>query len=368
MEPLSDNERTVLNLVRLHGSMPRAAVAGATKLTQPWVHRLVDQLLSKGLLLASAPRKGTRGQPSVTLSVNVQAAFSIGVALGTDSVDICLADLSCQVIEHKHIEHPASDRDATLATLASYIEQILEKHDIKSQQVVGMGLSIPGFFIENSLQINAPETLREWSLIELAPLVSKAVGIPVTIENNATAAAIGENLIGVGRWARTFCYLDFGYGFGSGLIIDGQPYHGRNGNAGEIIFSVPGVDSARRPALRYLLEVLRINGVQVESLAQLTKTFDPTWPGVSNWLDEVKPSLDQVVNAMAGLFDPDAIVFGGALPPVLGKQLIENTTLWRSQHRYGVAPSEPHLVLAEGGVQTQALGAALAPLWEHFYH
>lgn len=364
---LLQNERKILNLVRVNGAMQRAALAGETGLTQPWVHRMTDQLLARGLLVAGAPPKGGRGQPSITLALRPQAAYAVGVALGTDSVDVCLADLACQVTAQRRIDSVALDRDATLRALAPMIDGMLEEHGVARADVIGVGLSIPAFFIAGGRQVNAPEPLRAWSLVDLEPVVSAALGLPVTIQNNATAAAIGENLLGVGRWARSFCYLDFGYGFGSGVILDGKPYTGRHGNAGEITFSVPGVNPASRPALRYLLESLQALSVPVATIAQLRQSFDPAWPGVAEWMEGVKPALDQIVNVLAGLFDPDAIVFGGELPPALGRALIDNASFWDREHRYGVAPPRPRLVLAEGGQHTQALGAALVPLWAHFY-
>lgn len=366
-KPLLQNERKILNLVRINGAMQRAALAGATGLTQPWVHRMTDQLLARGLLVAGAPPKGMRGQPSITLALRPEAAYAVGVALGTDSVEVCLADLTCKVRAQRHILSAALDRDATLRALGAMIGDMLGDLHAGYDDVVGVGLSIPAFFIADGRQVNAPEPLREWSLVDLEPLVSAALGLPVTIQNNATAAAIGENLLGVGRWARSFCYLDFGYGFGSGIILDGRPYTGRHGNAGEIIFTVPGVNPERRPALRYLLESLQARSVPVASIAQLKESFDPSWPGVTAWCEGVRPALDQIVNALAGLFDPDAIVFGGMLPPALARALIDATTIWGREHRYGVAPPRPRLVPAEGGQLTQALGAALVPLHAHFF-
>ena len=366
-KPLTDNERLILGVVHRHAPIARAAVTAQTPFTQPWVHRLVDQLLARDLLIPGPPLKGARGQPSVTLSLARRAAFSIGVALETDCVRVCLADLSCRVVEGISMPLAPSKRKATLKMLATTVDQMLARHEVPRKKVVGLGLSLPAFFVGGGTQANAPEPLREWSLIDLEPLVQQALGFPVTIQNNATAAAIGENLIGVGRWARTFCYLDFGYGFGSGIVIDGKPYLGRRGNAGEITLEAPGAAPTLRPALRYLLDELQAQGVKVNSVEQIRERFDPNWPGVDAWVARMQPTLNQVVNAVAGLLDPDAIVFGGELPSALGLQLIGKTTFWDTEHRYGVAPPRPRLVLAEGGSGAAALGAALVPLSAHFF-
>jgi predicted NBD/HSP70 family sugar kinase len=230
-----------------------------------------------------------------------------------------------------------------------------------------VGLSLPGFFVNGGAQINTPEPLREWALVDLHPIVEAAFGMPVSIQNSANAAAVGENLIGVGRWAKTFCYLAFGYGFGSGIVIDGKPYLGRRGNAGEIIFDAPNLEGSSRPALRYLLDDLRSQGVNVSSIEQIRERFDPNWPGVETWITRVQPALNRVVNAVSGLLDPDAIVFGGELPAALGLELISRTDFWSSEHRYETPPPKPRLVLAEGGSRATAIGAALLPLAASFF-
>ncbi|MFH7397120.1 NagC family transcriptional regulator, partial [Pseudomonas syringae pv. tagetis] len=74
-------------------------------------------------------------------------------------------------------------------------------------------------------------------------------------------------------------------------------------------------ESINRPALRYLLDEMHQRGVQVDSIDDLRLRFDPDWPGVDTWQTRVKPKLDRMINALAGLFEPQAVVFGGQLPP-----------------------------------------------------
>ncbi len=57
--------------------------------------------------------------------------------------------------------------------------------------------------------------------------------------NSATAAAMGERWYGAGQHIRTFFYMYFGSGLGGGLIVEGQPYEGFTGNAGEIGYFPP---------------------------------------------------------------------------------------------------------------------------------
>ncbi|MGG2474581.1 NagC family transcriptional regulator, partial [Rhizobium sp. BR5] len=104
-QPLaSENERLILDIVRRQGPIARASITGHTNLTQQSVHRLIDGLLERGLLRTGAPLKGTRGQPSPTIELVPEAAYSLGISINTDSVVICIADLSCIVVVEEKLK------------------------------------------------------------------------------------------------------------------------------------------------------------------------------------------------------------------------------------------------------------------------
>jgi predicted NBD/HSP70 family sugar kinase len=362
--PLSLNERKLLDILRRRGPITRAAVSAEMDLAQQSVHRLIEELISRGLLRSGELVKNGRGQPSPRIELVNESVYSIGISINTDSAVVCIADLACNVLEQVILRTPPLSRNSTLDALKKTLERILQRNAVAPDRVIGIGFAIAGFFIQNR-QINAPEPLRDWSLMDLQPLLEECFGMPVWLENNATTAAIGESLVGVGSWASNFIYLSFNYGFGAGVVINGKPYFGTHGNAGEITLYTDE-ESQRRPALRYLIDELHKNGVQVDSVEDLRQRFDMRWPGVEHWLASTQPTLDRLVNALSGMFDPQAIVFGGQLPPALGRRLIESTTFWGS-HRYQSPPPRPQLLLSETNGNAAAIGAALVPLKERFF-
>lgn len=361
----SPSERMILDIVRRHRTISRAAISLETDLAQQSVHRLVEQLIGRGLLRAGKAVRNGRGQPSPRIELVREAAYTIGVAVNTDSMAVCLADLGCHILEQVQIQTPPMSRNASLISVNDAIDRILVRHNAPRERLIGVGFAISGFFVADRRQVNAPEPLQDWSLIDLAPILEDSFELPVWIENNATTAAIGESLLGAGLWARSFVYLSFNYGFGGGIVIDGKPYFGSHGNAGEMMIYDED-ETGRRPALQYLIKELRANGVDIDSVEDLRLRFDPTWPGVESWIERTLPALDRVINTVAGLFDPEAIVFGGQLPVQLGRMLIERARFWE-KHRYGVAPPRPKLVLGEANGNAAVIGAALVPLKECFF-
>ena len=75
---------------------------------------------------------------------------------------------------------------------------------------------------------------RSWSHFPLAGAVADALDLRVIMDNDATAAALGEHWRGIGDGAESFIYLYLGVGIGGGLVLDGQAYRGLRGNTGEI--------------------------------------------------------------------------------------------------------------------------------------
>lgn len=368
-QPLaSENERLILDIVRRHGPIARASITGHTNLTQQSVHRLIDGLLEQGLLRTGAPLKGTRGQPSPTIELIPESAYSLGFSINTDSVVVCIADIRCNIVVEEKLKTLPDDREETLEALSQTLEHLLSGHGIARDRLVGLGFSMSGFFISEDRVFNAPEPLRDWSLIDLRPILEARFGLPVWLENNATTGAIGESLRGVGLWCQTFAYLSFAYGFGGGLILGGQPFYGFHGNAGEFSGIYNPDESSKRPALQYLIKTLQKNGVDINSVDALCQQFDPAWPGVEEWLTETMPQVDRLVASLIAVLDPQAIVFGGQLPRELGRMMIERAHMpSQREHRYGIGPKEAKLVLSETEGDPSALGAALLPLMVRYF-
>ncbi|MEV1176553.1 ROK family protein, partial [Nonomuraea sp. NPDC049784] len=78
-----------------------------------------------------------------------------------------------------------------------------------------------------------PPRLPEWDGVPVKALLHEHTRFPVTVDNDATAAAIGERWAGIARTTPSFAYLYLGTGIGGGMFLDDQVYRGRSENAGE---------------------------------------------------------------------------------------------------------------------------------------
>lgn len=96
------------------------------------------------------------------------------------------------------------------------------------------GVDCAGLIDGNRGFLHVSPNLSGWADVPLRSIFEEALGLPVTVENDANAAAYGEWMLGAGRGARNFVCLTLGTGVGGGVIAGGELYRGSSGFAGEI--------------------------------------------------------------------------------------------------------------------------------------
>jgi glucokinase len=104
---------------------------------------------------------------------------------------------------------------------------------VRRENIVGVGIGSPGpLDREQGLVLLTPNL--GWRDLPLRDLVSEAVGLPATLDNDANCAVYGEWWVGAARGARYVVGLTIGTGIGGGIVLDGEIYHGASDVAGEI--------------------------------------------------------------------------------------------------------------------------------------
>jgi len=354
---VSENERRMLRLILRQPGLPRASLTTELGLTQQSVHRISGDLTARGLVsLGPAPPPSGRGKPSPSLQLDPDFAYAWGISLNTDEVGLCLMDFAGNLIAGELLPLEAPKREATLQAIADRMHALRNNHGLQEDRCLGMGFGITGFWLSGT-QYNPPLPLHEWSLIELGPLLSARFRMPVWIENNANTSALGEALLGLGRDLKTFTYISFNYGLGGSIVVDGKLITGGRGNAGEVSAIFTPDERPHRPALQYLLERLRAGGVEVGSVSDMAQRFDPSWPGLDAWADDVSPHFNRIVAAFWAVLDPEAVILGGQIPTDLARRLIQRVDLTEIA-RYGMSRPKPCLLISDLGPHASSIGAA----------
>lgn len=347
----------MLRLILRQPGLPRASLTTELGLTQQSVHRIAGDLVARGLAsLGPAPPPSGRGKPSPSLQLNPDFAYAWGISLNTDEVGLCLMDFAGNLVVGELLPLDAAKREDTLQAITERMHVLRSSHGLHEDRCLGMGFGITGFWLSGT-QYNPPLPLHEWSLIELGPLLSGRFRTPVWIENNANTSALGEAMLGLGRDLNTFAYISFNYGLGGSIVVDRKLVTGGRGNAGEVSAIFTPDERPHRPALQHLLERLRANGVEVASVSGIAQRFDPSWPGLDEWTNEVSPQFNRIVAAFWAVLDPEAVILGGQIPTDLAERLVGRVDLTEI-NRYGVSRPKPRLLVSELGPHASSIGAA----------
>ncbi|GBF06146.1 transcriptional regulator/sugar kinase [Deinococcus aerius] len=127
--------------------------------------------------------------------------------------------------------HVEEGPDRVLGRILGLSRTLLGRSPVPVQSV-GVGCGGP-LDTERGLVQNPPN-LPGWIDYPLAGRLREALGLPVALDNDANAAALAEFHFGAGRGTRHMVYLTVSTGIGSGLILNGELYRGKRGNAGEL--------------------------------------------------------------------------------------------------------------------------------------
>ncbi|NJR79533.1 ROK family transcriptional regulator [Sphingomonas corticis] len=358
------NERVLLDLLSRLGPASRADLARLTGLAPHSVTRLVEPLLSRGLIAESAPVVQGRGKPSTALHLVGSAAFSVGLSVMTDALSLVLLDIAGNVLSARTARLRDEPFDRTTRRIGAMIDAAIDAADRDPHTLVGVGVGVTGYFIGDGARLNPPRLLDGWALLPLDTLLAEAFGRKVWIDNDGNVAALGEALLGHGRTVADFAYLYFSAGFGGGVISRGGSLRGHHGNAGEFASILPA--GWPQPNLEELRLCLAEAGEAFDDIRSMLERFDAGHPAVDTWLDRVSPSLDLVASAIWATFDPPMIVLGGRLPPSLASRLAERITL-TNPVRCGYQRPASRIVTSRVEGDAAAIGAACLPLRAAFF-
>ena len=371
------NLRIVLEVIRLFGPLSRADVARHTELTGQTISNLVRELLAHGLVHEVAKRSEGRGAPSTSLAINPNGSFALGLDLDRDHLTGVIVDLAGVVRQRIHVELDFPTPTDALELMTRTVDSLIERQDVDRSRISGLGVGVPGPMHmasgSTSYLVN-PKSFPGWHDIPLAAWLQERLQMPVFLENNATAAAVGERWYGAGQQLGTFFYIYFGSGLGGGLIMEGRPYEGFTGNAGEIGYMPTGLagdapnDEAPHVGLHFnmsrLYAELRQDGAEAQTLEDLDGLLRSNHPRLLRWMDAAAHHLTGLVLAVEYIIDPEAIFFGGRLPNTVLEGLMERVAQQLPLRRIVGKTSSPRLLLARAGVDAAALGVATLPTYE----
>ncbi|KKX30764.1 ROK family transcriptional regulator [Rhizobium sp. LC145] len=367
------NERLVLSLIRLHGSLSKAEIARRSGLSAQTASVIMRSLEKEGLLLRGAPVRGKVGQPSIPMQLNPDAVFSFGVKIGRRSADLVLMDFvgRIRLQLHETFAFPLPDR--IMAFITKGISSLEAKLDEKQRgRIAGIGIAAPFELWNWAKEVGAPEGAMEvWRNFDLQAEASARISYPVYLQNDATSACGAELVFGIGPSYPDFVYFFIGSFIGGGIVLNSAIFSGRTGTAGAVgPLPVRGKNGETRQLLEiasiFVLErMLQEKGIDPEPLWYSADEWIDFGEPLENWIQETAKALAQAIVAAASIIDFSAAVIDGGFPDWVRERIVRATIEEaRKLDLQGVVM--PEIVEGAVGPQARAVGGASLPIFARY--
>ncbi|MGM0819523.1 MAG: ROK family protein [Actinomycetota bacterium] len=299
-----------------------------------------------------------------------------GVDLGGTNVTAVLLDGDDVIVDRARRKTPEDGPEAVVAQIVKAVGKLDKK-----PKALGVGAPGP---IHDGVVMTAPNLVGWQEPFDLAGALREALEIPVSVDNDATVGALGEWTAGAGRGARCLLGAWVGTGVGGGLVLDGRPYRGAFGGAGEFGHMIVHRGGAlcgcgRRGCVeayagRAALEGAAVTAVQAgrpTAMLEIQERLGKRRMTSAVWataleegdalarrlFDDAIDALGCGLSAAINLLDLDTVVLGGGLAEKLGDAFVEAVSE-ATRPRVLTGADERRFLLAELGDDAGAIGAA----------
>jgi glucokinase len=250
----------------------------------------------------------------------------IGVDIGGTKIAVGRVNDRVEVLCSQVVETRAGEGlEASLRQVCRAIEELL------TPDVSAIGICAPGPLDPRSGVVLNPPNLPGWVNIPLAQIIAEKFARPVRLENDCNAAGLAEARYGAARGCTQVFYAGVGTGVGTGIILNGDIYHGAHGAAGE----------GGHVTIDYRSPIVCGCGVAgcIEAMASGTAIERHKLD-----LEETAERLGAWLGAMVSLLDPEIIVIGGGVArmgePLFGRlrSIVPRKTI--NPHRPPIVPAQ----------------------------
>jgi len=281
----------------------------------------------------------------------------IGVDLGGTNMRTALLSPDGLILDRNKVSTHAAE--GWKQVVARLVESIVRYQQIaigKGLTVAAVGVGAPGVIqMDSGIVVKSPN-FPDWNNLPLKKELEKALNMPVFIENDANAAALGEQWLGAGRDINSMILLTLGTGVGGGIVLNNQIWQGADGMAGEIghMTLIPDgrlcgcgntgcleMYASARGIVQSYREAVNSSGIAMVTELSSEQIYQAARNGDTVALKVMKDMgrmLGIGIASLINIFNPQMIVLGGGVKEAW--QLFINATQEEVMRRAFKVPAE----------------------------
>lgn len=315
--------------------------------------------------------------------------LNAAIDIGGTKIAIGLGHPTGEIVDSVKLPtEPEIGPEAIVENLMAALSDLVRVNDAK---LLSIGVGSPSPIDVEKGTIMSPSNLRDWIDVPIVGILKERFGVPVQLENDANAAALGEYRFGAGRGFSDLLYVTVSTGIGGGIIINGEVLHGVCTAAGEIGHTIVDPDGVRcncgsrgcletissgthiaRRATERLASgketILREVGViSAKAVAEAVKKGDRVATEI--WDETCRYLSIGIANAIS-LLAPQVVVIGGGIA-MAGEILFSRIREYVPEYVSMVPRSKINIVPAELGANSGLVGAlavACRPSGSEVFH
>ena len=300
--------------------------------------------------------------------------YALGIDIGGTNTVVGLVNKEGKVLGTDSVKTQSFPvLEEYVKTVSKLAKDLIAKNNVSVDDIVGMGIGAPNAnYYTGNIEM-APNLPWKQDKVPLAKMFREELNIPVTITNDANAAALGEKMYGVAKDMDNFIMITLGTGVGSGIVINGQLVYGHDGFAGElghVIIERNGrlCGCGRRGCLEtYCSATGIVRTAKERNTPFLTSKdiYDAAVKGDETAIDIFKETGTRLGRALADMVvfsSPEAFVLFGGLAKagdfiVKPKEELEKIAALAKKHQFWVISDEIYCELVYDGSEHVSIGS-----------
>lgn len=387
-DKLGQRELAILHLIHSGVNNSRLELARQAGLSPASMTTMVQRLMNRGLVVESEPTRSHLGRRPVPLEIRKDAAYLVGVDLGSYYRRIIITDINGHILNKFQTRTEMNQGcQRVLENTFHSIRQAIEHSAVLPDAIKGIGIAHSGVIDSDAgivLSYPRPGQMAEWKNVPLREIFQTEFQVPCLLEDSVRTSTTAEKCFGLGRDLNNFLYIDVGMGIGAGIFLDGKLYRGAGGSAGEFghitvdengplcscgnngcletVASCAAIIQAVQTALEQGIDSkIRdlVNGdldrISIELIAQAATDNDSlAFRVLQKAASYIAIGLADLVN----LLNPRVMIFGGALFRAVPQLLSDPLRRIIKQRSLEKSANELELRVSPLGGEAGALGAS----------
>jgi predicted NBD/HSP70 family sugar kinase len=360
-----NNMSAVLGRIWQYKQLSRVELVELTGLTSGTITNLTHELIELKLLRENESVSGNVGRRRVMLGFEPGVYRLLGLDIGRTSVELVLMDLNGTVLSSVERDMTGCQGpDEYLQIIAPLIFEARRSVELGGGKILGLGVGIPGPIDYTQGVLQAPPNFPGWQGYPVKRALEERFGLVTLIEDDARTSAMAELWYGAGKNVQNLVFVTMGAGIGGGVVSEGTIARGTNGLCGQVghmtivpngklcdcgnrgcwetVGSIPGIIGRWRPG---------------GSLEQFRQAVGQREPEAVQILEETVGYLETALVNIQNLYDPELILLGGRLYPLLADKLEQLKPRFQSR-LYAFAKDMLRIEPSTFGTSQSAVGAA----------